>query len=68
MTELGGQLALEVAVGLGQFGVGAEGVAKGEVALERRGADGADVQVMGWGAGRGGEASRPGTPRSPSWW
>ena len=68
MTELRGQVALEVAVRLGQFGVAKEGVAKGEMPVERGCADGADVQVMGRGAGRVVKASRPGTPRSPSCW
>jgi hypothetical protein len=55
VAQAGGQGALEVAVGVGQTRVGAEGVAEGEMPAQRGSADGADVQVMGWCAGRGGE-------------
>jgi hypothetical protein len=55
VAQPSGQGALEVAVGPGNIRVGTEGVAKGEMAVERGSANGADVQVMGWCAGGGSE-------------
>jgi hypothetical protein len=55
MAQPGGQVALQVAVGPGRAWIGPEGIAEGEMTVEGACADGADIQVMGRGAGRGGE-------------
>jgi hypothetical protein len=63
VAEPVGQGPLEVAVGVGHSGVGPEGIAEGEMTVERRSPDGADVQVMSCGAGRGGEGFAAGNPK-----
>ena len=55
VAEPGSQGPLQIAVGVGRSGVGPEGIAEGEMTVERRSADDADVQVVGWCACRGGE-------------
>jgi hypothetical protein len=63
MTQSSGQGALEVTVGFGRGRIGAQGVAEGEMPVERGRADGADVQVMRWRLGGGGEGFAAGHPK-----
>ena len=51
MAQPVGQGALQLTVGGSQSGVGTDGITEGEMPVECRSADGANVQVMGRGAG-----------------
>ena len=68
MAEPVSQDQLQVAVGVGQTRIGSERITEGEMTVECRSTNDADVQVMRGGAGRRREGFAAGNPRSRSCW